>query len=104
MEADVADKIGYKKTMVLCCGIAYGGTSDYYCFLNQLQYEKFGLDNAAIGYIYIIATLLGEAGILLFDCVAVGTNLGFGALAEAGLVMAYWFGAGICVVSVILFL
>lgn len=31
-------------------------------FLNQLQYEKCGLGNAAIGYIYIGATLLGMCG------------------------------------------
>ncbi len=32
-------------------------------FLNQLQYEKCGLGNAAIGYIYIAATLLGMCGV-----------------------------------------
>lgn len=32
-------------------------------FLNQLQYERCGLDNSAIGYIYIIATLVGMLGI-----------------------------------------
>ena len=31
-------------------------------FLNQLQYEKCGLGNAAIGFIYIGATLLGMCG------------------------------------------
>ena len=31
-------------------------------FLNQLQYEKCGLGNASIGYIYIAATLLGMCG------------------------------------------
>lgn len=36
-------------------------------FLNQLQYEKCGLSSAAIGYIYIGATLLGGLGILS-DC------------------------------------
>lgn len=149
-------------------------------FLNQLQYEKCGLDNAAIGYIYIVATLLGGCGIcsswlskktggkaaaillgwaaiiscivlafattgfksvsgilllrisnslflplqtemqnqlvctscratelsiqaMVINCIAVGTNLVFGALAEVDLTLAYWFGAGICTVSVILF-
>ncbi|GFI03669.1 hypothetical protein IMSAGC005_02508 [Lachnospiraceae bacterium] len=129
-------------------------------FLNQLQYEKCGLDNAAIGYIYIIATLLGGAaviacvmlvfaltafvsvsGILLLrlsnslflsfqtemqnklvytqyratelsihamvldsiDSIAVGTNLVFGAMARISLVKAFWFGAGICTASIILF-
>lgn len=149
-------------------------------FLNQLQYEKYGLDNAAIGYIYIIATLLGAcgfcsawftkktgvkaAGLLLggaggiacvmlvfaqtafmsvsgilllrisnslflpfqtemqnklvctkyratelsihamvLEGIAVGTNLVFGAVAEMSLANAFWFGAGICAVSVILF-
>lgn len=32
-------------------------------FLNQLQYERCGLGNAAIGYIYIAATLLGMCGV-----------------------------------------
>lgn len=32
-------------------------------FLNQLQYEKCGLGNAAIGYLYIAATLLGMCGV-----------------------------------------
>lgn len=149
-------------------------------FLNQLQYEKCGLDNAAIGYIYIIATLLGgcgfcsawftkktgvkAAGLLLggaaviacimlvfaqtafvsvsgilllrisnsiflpfqtemqnklvrtkyratelsihamvLDSIAVGTNLIFGAMAQMSLSKAFWFGAGICTVSIILF-
>lgn len=33
-------------------------------FLNQLQYEKCGLGNSAIGCLYIIATLLGTLGFL----------------------------------------
>ena len=150
-------------------------------FLNQLQYEKCGLGNAAIGYIYIIATLLGGCGVysarftkrvgtkaagiffggaafiacmvlaftesallsvggilllrisnslflpfqteiqnrqiqtecratalsihaMVMDSIAVGTNLIFGALAQTKLTAAYFFGAGICIVSVILFL
>lgn len=32
-------------------------------FLNQLQYEKCGLNNSAIGYIYIVATLIGICGV-----------------------------------------
>ncbi len=32
-------------------------------FLGQLQYEKCGLNHEAIGYIYIVATLLGGCGI-----------------------------------------
>ena len=149
--------------------------------LNQLQYEKCGLGNAAIGYIYIIATLLGGCGVysarftkrvgmkaagiffggaafiacmvlaftesallsvggilllrisnslflpfqteiqnrqiqtecratalsihaMVMDSIAVGTNLIFGALAQTKLTAAYFFGAGICIVSVILFL
>lgn len=32
-------------------------------FLNQLQYEKCGLGNSAIGYIYILATLIGTCGV-----------------------------------------
>ena len=150
-------------------------------FLNQLQYERCGLDHAAIGYIYIVITLIGmcsacsswltektgirTAGILfgsiaavscitlavsevalpsvcgilalrisnsLFqpfqmeiqnqqvhtqyratalsihamfqDCIAAGTNLAFGALAEKNLAMAFLFGAGICVTGIGLFL
>lgn len=32
-------------------------------FLNQLQYEKCGLSSSAIGYIYIVATLIGVCGV-----------------------------------------
>ncbi|MCI9211975.1 MAG: MFS transporter [Ruminococcus sp.] len=32
-------------------------------FLNQLQYEACGLGNAAMGYIYIVATVLGMCGV-----------------------------------------
>lgn len=32
-------------------------------FLNQLQYEKCGLNSSAIGYIYIVATLIGVCGV-----------------------------------------
>ena len=32
-------------------------------FLNQLQYEKCGLGNSAIGYLYILATLIGTCSI-----------------------------------------
>lgn len=148
-------------------------------FLNQLQYEKCGLGNAAIGYIYITATLLGMCGVysawltqrtgfraagllfggtaacscamlalsakalpsvcaililrvsnsllqpfqteiqnrlvrtdyratalsihaMLMDGVGVGTNLIFGALAENSLTAAFWFGAGGCLIGVVM--
>lgn len=32
-------------------------------FLNQLQYEKCGLSSSSIGYIYIVATLIGICGV-----------------------------------------
>lgn len=149
-------------------------------FLNQLQYERCGQHSGEIGFVYIIATLLGLLGfysfavtkrmgisrsILLFcgmpmisclvlaftknalpsvigiltirisntlfqpfqaeilnkqvqtenratalsiysmliNCVAIGTNLIFGALANRKLPMAFLFGGGICTLSLILF-
>ena len=41
---------------------------------------------------------------MVMDGVGVGTNLIFGALAEAGLAWAFWFGGGICLTGLILFL
>lgn len=150
-------------------------------FLNQLQYEQCGLNNAAIGVIYIIVTMLGllggyssaitkRIGILLsfflfcvlsilscltlavtqyalpsvisimtlrisdtmfqpfqseiqnrqiktanratalsvnsiiINCVAIGTNLIFGALSEKSLTLAFLFGSGICTLSLFLLL
>lgn len=150
-------------------------------FLNQVQYEKCGLNNSVIGYIYIISTVAGMCGIwsakfakkmgikaagiffcgaavvpcltlalsehtlpsvcsiltlyisnslfqpfqteiqnqqihtkyratalsvhsMIMDSVAVVTNLSFGALAEYHLTMAFFFGTGICVVSMVLFI
>lgn len=150
-------------------------------FLNQLQYEQCGLNNAAIGVIYIIVTMLGllggyssaitkRIGILLsfflfcvlsilscltlavtqyalpsvisimtlrisdtmfqpfqseiqnrqiktanratalsvnsiiINCVAIGTNLIFGALSEKSLTSAFLFGSGICTLSLFLLL
>lgn len=149
-------------------------------FLNQLQYEKCGLDSSAMGYIYIAAVLMGTAGryspcltrkaglkgslalfcgsamasclilgrtehalpsvsgilllrmsntffvpfqmelqnrqistsdratalsahAMVMDGVAVVTNLAFGFLAERGLSLAFFFGMGICFVSLVLF-
>lgn len=149
-------------------------------FLNQLQYEKCGLDSSAMGYIYIAAVLMGTAGryspcltrkaglkgslalfcgsamasclilgrtehalpsvfgilllrmsntffvpfqmelqnrqistsdratalsahAMVMDGVAVVTNLAFGFLAERGLPLAFFFGMGICFVSLVLF-
>lgn len=150
-------------------------------FLNQLQYERCGLQNSAIGFIYIVATILGLFGVcstavtkrvglqrslilfcglaiisclllglttavapsvigvltlrivdtlfqpyqadiqnkqvktknpatvlsvyaMIIDCVAIGTNLAFGALSDWSLPLAFFFGGGICVVSLICFL
>ena len=150
-------------------------------FLNQLQYERCGLQSSAIGFIYIVATILGvfsvcstavtkrvglQRSLILFcglaiisclllglttavapsvigvltlrivdtlfqpyqadiqnrqvktknhatvlsvyamiiDCVAIGTNLAFGALSDWSLPLAFFFGGGICVVSLIFFL
>lgn len=149
-------------------------------FLNQLQYEQCGLDNTVIGYIYVIATILGMAGrysssvtekigkkytLILFsalaavscatlvvtryallsvssilllrisdtlfepfqmqiqnrqihtndratalsihaiitDSIAIITNLIFGFLAERKLGLAFSFGTGICILSLLLF-
>lgn len=40
---------------------------------------------------------------MLTDSVGVGTNLAFGALAEAGLSLAFWFGGGLCLTGLLLF-
>ena len=150
-------------------------------FLNQLQYERCGLQSSAIGLIYIVATMLGLLGVcsaavtkraglqrslilfcslaaisclllglttavappvigvltlrmvdtlfqpyqaeiqnkqvqtknhatvlsvyaMIIDCVAIGTNLAFGALSDWSLPLAFFFGGGICGISLILFL
>lgn len=150
-------------------------------FLNQLQYERCGLGNGAIGLIYIVVTVIGmcgacsawftkktgirAAGIILsqtavlacitlavshsalpsicgiaalrisnslfqpfqtemqnrqihteyratalsihamiLDSIGAGTNLVFGVLAERNLVLAFLFGAGICLAGMLLFL
>lgn len=111
-------------------------------FLNQLQYEKCGLDSSAMASCLILGrtehALPSVSGILLLrmsntffvpfqmelqnrqistsdratalsahamvmDGVAVVTNLAFGFLAERGLPLAFFFGMGICFVSLILF-
>lgn len=150
-------------------------------FLNQLQYERCGLQSSAIGLIYIVATMQGLLGVcspavtkpaglkrslvlfcslatisclllglttavapsvigvltlrmvdtlfqpyqaeiqnkqvqtknhatvlsvyaMIIDCVAVGTNLTFGALSDWSLPLAFFFGGSICGISLILFL
>lgn len=150
-------------------------------FLNQLQYSRCGLENTMIGFLYIVATLLGLCGVyssavtkkmgmcfslMLFcgltviscmilafsqsavpsvlgilvlrisnslfqpfqaeiqnkqiktenratalsinamfvDCIAIGTNLIFGALSEWNLSLAFMFGGGICCLSLVCFL
>ena len=149
-------------------------------FLNQPQYSRCGLGNTMIGFLYIVATVLGLCGVyssavtgkigmrfslLLFcglaavscmilafsqsavpsvigifalrlsnslfqpfqaeiqnkriqsgnratalsinamfvDCIAIGTNLIFGALSERNLSLAFVFGGGICCLSLICF-
>lgn len=149
-------------------------------FLNQLQYERCGLGNAAIGLIYIMVTIIGMCGVcsawftektgikavgiilggtavascivlavsetalpsvcgiavlrisnslfqpfqmemqnwqvhtkyratalsihaMILDSIAAGTNLAFGALADKNLAAAFFFGAGICIVGIVLF-
>lgn len=41
---------------------------------------------------------------IITDTVGVGTNLAFGVLAEADLAHAFWFGGGICLTGLVLFL
>lgn len=149
-------------------------------FLNQLQYERCGLPSSAIGFVYLIATLLGLLGVyssavtkrvglsrsltlfcglaigsclvlgltrhalpsvmgiftlricdtlfqpfqaeiqnrqvksanratalsvyaMFMDGIAIGTNLIFGALSDWSLPSAFFFGGGICTLSLILF-
>ena len=149
-------------------------------FLNQLKYESCGMNNSAIGVIYIIATILGLLGVcssavtkrigllrslvlfcllpvisclflglsdsafpsifgvltlrisntlfqpfqeelqnkqiktqnratalsihsMLKSCVAIGTNLLFGALSDWNLSVAFFFGSGICILSLAFF-
>lgn len=150
-------------------------------FLNQLQYSRCGLGNTMIGFLYIVATILGLCGVyssavtskmgmrfslmlfcglavissmilafsqsavpsvigilalrlsnslfqpfqaeiqnkqiktenratalsinaMLVDCIAIGTNLIFGALSERNLSLAFLFGSGICCLSLVFFL
>ena len=150
-------------------------------FLNQLQYSRCGLGNTMIGFLYIVATILGLCGVyssavtkkmgmrfslilfcglaaiscmmlafsqsavpsvigilalrlsnslfqpfqaeiqnrqietenratalsinaMLVDCIAIGTNLIFGALSEWNLSLAFLFGGGICSLSLFCFL
>lgn len=149
-------------------------------FLNQLQYCRCGLGNTMIGFLYIVATILGLCGVyssavtkkigirfslmlfcglaviscmilafsqssvpsvtgilalrlsnslfqpfqaeiqnkqiktenratalsinaMLIDCIAIGTNLIFGALSEQNLSLAFLFGGGICCLSLVCF-
>lgn len=149
-------------------------------FLNQLQYSRCGLGNTMIGFLYIVATILGLCGVyssavtekigmrfslILFcglnviscmiltfsrsavpsvigilalrmsnslfqpfqaeiqnrqiktenratalsinamfvDCIAIVTNLIFGALSERNLSLAFLFGSGICSLSLVCF-
>lgn len=149
-------------------------------FLNQLQYERCGLPSSAIGFVYLIATLLGLLGVyssavtkrvglsrsltlfcglaigsclvlgltrhslpsvmgiftlricdtlfqpfqaeiqnrqvksanratalsvyaMFMDGIAIGTNLIFGALSDWSLPSAFFFGGGICTLSLIFF-
>lgn len=65
-------------------------------FLSQLQYARCGLSESAMGLLYLAAAVLT-------DSVGVGTNLAFGALAEAGLSLAFWFGGGLCLTGLLLF-
>ena len=41
---------------------------------------------------------------MLISCIAIGTNLSFGALSDWNLPAAFFFGGGICVVSLMCFL
>ena len=149
-------------------------------FLNQLQYSRCGLGDTMIGFLYIVATILGLCGVyssavtgkigmrfslilfcglnviscmilafsrsavpsvigilalrisnslfqpfqaeiqnrqiktenratalsinaMLVDCIAIGTNLIFGALSERNLSLAFLFGSGICGLSLVCF-
>lgn len=149
-------------------------------FLNQLQYNRCGLGDTMIGFLYIVATILGLCGVyssavtkkigmrfslmlfcglaaiscmilafsqsavpsvigililrtsnslfqpfqaeiqnrqiktenratalsinaMLVDCIAIGTNLIFGALSERNLSLAFSFGSGICCLSLVFF-
>lgn len=149
-------------------------------FLNQLQYSRCGLGDTMIGFLYIVATILGLCGVyssavtgkigmrfslilfcslnaiscmilafsrsavpsvigilalrmsnslfqpfqaeiqnrqiktenratalsinaMLVDCIAIGTNLIFGALSEQNLSLAFLFGSGICGLSLVCF-
>lgn len=150
-------------------------------FLNQLQYEKCGLSDSTIGYIFIAVTIIGLSGAfshkltgklklkasgllfyisaamacialamtdaafisaasimllrlihslfepmqlelqnrqissphratalsiyaMMIDCIAICTNLSFGALAQRSLPLAFGFGAVICTVGAVMFL
>ena len=71
-------------------GTVLADVVDTYQLLGQRDMERDfrlrtpWLVNASIGY-------------------TVGTNLAFGALAEAGLSLAFWFGGGLCLTGLLLF-
>lgn len=182
-KAVLKDTLENRNILIFLIGVAFLSETHQTItvFLNQLQYEKCGLDNAAIGYVYVAATVLGMAGrysfcitkkigkkysLILFGClaavscitlafteyallsvgsilllrisntlfeplqmqiqnqqihtndratalsihamitdsVAIVTNLIFGFLAGRELRLAFSFGTGICMLSLLLFL
>lgn len=181
-QAALKETLGNRNILIFLIGVAFLSETHQTItvFLNQLQYEKCGLDSSAIGYVYVAATLLGMTGrysdiitkktgkkysLILFGClaalacttlvftryallsvgsilllrvsntlfeplqmqiqnqqisindratalsihaiitdsVAIITNLIFGFLAERELRLAFSFGTGICMLSLLFF-
>ena len=75
-------------TLRLCCALCQP-------FLMELQNRQVTTEHRA--------TALSIHAIIT-DTVGVGTNLAFGVLAEVHLAHAFWFGGGICLTGLVLFL
>lgn len=63
-QSSLKETLGNRNLLLFLIGVAFLSETHQTVtvFLNQLQYEKCGLDSSAIGYIYVIATLIGMTG------------------------------------------
>lgn len=183
VKAIIQNVLGHRSILLFLIAVAFLSETHQTItvFLNQLQYERVGLESSAMGVIYILATMLGVFGAwstavtnrmgvqcslmffcglavisclmlgfataivpsvlgiltlrmadtlfqplqmeiqnsqvqtknhatvlsvyaMIIDCVGIGTNLVFGALSDWNLSLAFFFGGGICGISLILFL
>lgn len=75
-------------TLRLCCALCQP-------FLMELQNRQVTTEHRATAL---------SVHAMITDTVGVGTNLAFGVLAEVHLAHAFWFGGGICLTGLVLFL